>query len=96
MTDNLSPDQAIKNAEEWHKQNSSSGNIDIVKKLLKKAIKTVPYTTTIGNQTLTTTIKIVNPHPIIHNEGKIFLQFCGWSINLLDDGTWYWEDTSGG
>ena len=34
--------------------------------------------------------------PILHNEGKIILQFDGWSINLADNGTWIWEDTTGG
>ena len=34
--------------------------------------------------------------PIMHNRGKVYLQFCGWSINLKEDGTWYWEDTTGG
>lgn len=34
--------------------------------------------------------------PILHNPGEIILQYCGWSINLLDNGTWYWEDTTGG
>jgi hypothetical protein len=31
--------------------------------------------------------------------GKLFdmtLQFDGWCINLKDDGTWDWEDTTGG
>ncbi len=37
----------------------------------------------------------INALPILHNEGKIFLQFDGWSINLSDDGTWFWEDTTG-
>ena len=36
------------------------------------------------------------PSLITHNEGKIYLQFCGWSLNLYDDGTWCWEDTTGG
>jgi hypothetical protein len=34
--------------------------------------------------------------PILHNENLIYLQFNGWSINLLSDGTWFWEDTTGG
>lgn len=34
--------------------------------------------------------------PITHNEDMIMLQMCGWSINLCKDGTWYWEDTTGG
>ena len=38
----------------------------------------------------------VSALPILHNDGKIFLQFNGWSINLSDDGTWFWEDTTGG
>ena len=29
-------------------------------------------------------------------EGRIMLQFCGWSINLREDGTWSWDDTTGG
>lgn len=31
--------------------------------------------------------------PILHNEGKIILQFHGWSINLLENGKWFWEAT---
>lgn len=34
--------------------------------------------------------------PITHNENKIILQFWGWSINLLEDGTYFWEATDGG
>jgi len=34
--------------------------------------------------------------PILHNEDLIILQFLGWSIDLNKDGTWNWEDTSGG
>jgi hypothetical protein len=33
---------------------------------------------------------------ITHNKEVIFLQMCGWSINLYKDGTWNWEDTTGG
>jgi hypothetical protein len=31
--------------------------------------------------------------PITHNDDVVFLQFCGWSINLYKDGTWMIEDT---
>ena len=34
--------------------------------------------------------------PIRHNGHVVILQFNGWSINLKDDGTWSWEDTTGG
>ena len=34
--------------------------------------------------------------PITHNENQVILQFNGWSIILNEDGTWYWEDTTGG
>lgn len=27
---------------------------------------------------------------------KVSLQLWGWAINLFEDGTWFWEDTSGG
>lgn len=91
--DILTPSEAMKQCEDWHKKNSSAGCIDEVKILLKREIKVSPYD--IGNGK-TTVIKEVSPIPILHNKGKIFLQFCGWSINLLDDGTWYWEDTTGG
>lgn len=33
---------------------------------------------------------------ILHNKNQIILQFCGWSINLYEDGTYEWEDTTGG
>lgn len=33
---------------------------------------------------------------IDHNKHAIYLQMNGWSINLYDDGTWFWEDTTGG
>ncbi len=36
------------------------------------------------------------PINILHNKGFIILQYCGWSINLYDDGTWGWEITEGG
>jgi hypothetical protein len=39
---------------------------------------------------------IVDVLPILHNDNLIILQFKGWSINLYDDGTYIWEDTSGG
>ncbi len=34
--------------------------------------------------------------PILHNKDRVYLQFCGWSINLHADGTWIWGDTGGG
>ena len=89
-------EKTIKNAEDWHKENRSEGNIDTVKKLLKKETQVVKDYFYMGETKINTTSKKVSPIPILHNEGKIFLQFCGWSINLLDDGTWHWEDTTGG
>jgi len=80
----------------WHKENLSKGQVDEVKEFLKEETKTVPYVYTYDGKECTTTSQIVNPIPIIHNEGKIYLQFRGWSINLYDDGTWCWEDTTGG
>jgi len=35
-------------------------------------------------------------YPILHNKGEVIIQGCGWSVNLLPDGTWFWEDTTGG
>lgn len=37
-----------------------------------------------------------SPITILHNRDTIILQYNGWSINLHDDGTWEWEDTTGG
>jgi hypothetical protein len=34
--------------------------------------------------------------PVLHNENVIILQFGGWAVNLYPDGTWLWEDTTGG
>lgn len=34
--------------------------------------------------------------PYVCDEERISLQFWGWCINLMPDGTWFWEDTSGG
>lgn len=33
---------------------------------------------------------------IDNNEKKVTLQFCGWEIVLLSDGTYFINDTSGG
>ncbi len=74
---------ALKNAEDWHKANQSKGSIDLVKRLISED------TTVNKNGTQT-------PLLITHNEGKIYFQFCGWSLNIYDDGTWCWEDTTGG
>lgn len=71
-------------AENWHKEHSSAGNIDKVKELLKEEYKD------------NFNANSASVFPILHNKGKICLQFCGWSINLLDDGTWHWEATDGG
>ena len=84
---------ASETSEKWHKENRSVGQIKIVKKLLEEATETVPYIITAGDRVIKTTAR---PIPILHNSGKIYLQFCGWSINLFDDGTWHWEDTTGG
>lgn len=83
----------LKNADNWHK---SQSQIDIVKELLKGEIQTVPYITTVNGKIINTTTQKSDCIPILHNEGEIFLQFCGWSINLNEDGTWFWEDTTGG
>ena len=51
----------------------------------------------IGNDRLATILdNRVEMIPILHNKDRLFLQMCGWSINLYDDGTWDWEDTTGG
>lgn len=84
--------KVLQDAEDWHKKNHSNGNIDKVKELLREETETIPYVTKIIN----TTTERVTPIPILHNKGLIYLQFCGWSINLHDDGTWCWEDTTGG
>lgn len=34
--------------------------------------------------------------PIMHNTDVVYLQMCGWSINLKPDGTWCTEVTEGG
>ena len=34
--------------------------------------------------------------PYFRDDKSISLQLCGWNIVLLEDGTWYWSDTSGG
>lgn len=34
--------------------------------------------------------------PILHNPDHIFLLVYGWGIRLSNDGTWTWEETSGG
>jgi hypothetical protein len=33
---------------------------------------------------------------VYKKKNSISLQFWGWAIVLNDDGTWFWEDTSGG
>lgn len=73
------------------------GEINQVKSLLKSESITAPYATKDERgRVLIVESTTVSPIPILHNENKIFLQFCGWSINLYDDGTWCWEDTTGG
>ncbi len=39
-----------------------------------------------------------SPKPIVylHTYRYIQFQFLGWAIVLNEDGTWDWEDTSGG
>lgn len=37
-----------------------------------------------------------NPLPIIHNDDYVVLQYCGWSLNLYEDGTWIIDFTEGG
>jgi len=34
-------------------------------------------------------------HPYFE-DGSLSLQLLGWAIVLKEDGTWFWEDTSGG
>ncbi len=84
---------ALAETERWHKTHASAGNIEKVKELLIDATEKIPV---VASQDVITVRRQVTPIPILHNEGKIYLQFCGWSINLYDDGTWCWEDTTGG
>lgn len=58
-----------------------------VKDLLRDAVENADEIPTSG------TADVI---PILHNHGLIILQFNGWSINLKADGTWIWEDTTGG
>ena len=71
-------------------------DITLVKKLLRKETEVIPYNYTLNGKECKTTGKQVTPIPILHNHGEIYLQFCGWSINLYKDGTWCFEDTTGG
>ena len=34
--------------------------------------------------------------PVLHNPGLIILLFDGWAVRLKADGTWAFEDTTGG
>lgn len=36
------------------------------------------------------------PIPILHNKDGITLQYSGWSLILLSNGSWGWETTDGG
>jgi hypothetical protein len=38
----------------------------------------------------------LNMMPIMHNKDVVYLQLCGWSINLKSDGTWHVQVTEGG
>jgi len=66
-------------------------NLEKVKELLKEEIRDMKNKKRIKLFKDDLTID-----PILHNENMIILQLWGWSINLLEDGTWFWEDTSGG
>lgn len=70
--------------------------INTVKRLLKDETEIIPYIINVGGKRIETTTTRVTPIPILHNKNLIILQFCGWSINLSADGTWEWEDTTGG
>lgn len=84
--------------EKWHKDNLSKNQITQVKKMLKGEFENVTIKGYLPNSNVIGMVKRkrICPIPITHNKGKIYLQFCGWSINLYDDGTWCWEDTTGG
>ena len=71
--------------ENWHKKNRSINQISEVKRFLEDEKK-------IENNK----DSLVSIIPITRNDDKVYLQFCGWSINLYADGTWCWEDTTGG
>jgi len=66
-------------------------NLEKVKELLKEEIRDMKNKKRIKLFKDDLTID-----PILHNKDMIILQMWGWSINLLEDGTWFWEDTSGG
>jgi hypothetical protein len=38
----------------------------------------------------------IHIYPILHNEHSIILLLDGWSINLLENSTWFGEATDGG
>ena len=72
-------------------------NFAFVKKLLKDETKIVPYCVSVkNNEMVYADSPQVTAIPILHNDKEIILQLCGWSINLHEDGTWEWEDTTGG
>jgi hypothetical protein len=80
--------QTAENPRETNKQKTHSGqkldDVALIKEMLEEE-KALPRNAESG-------LKV---SPVTHNEGRIFLQFCGWSINLYEDGTWDWEDTTG-
>lgn len=41
-------------------------------------------------------IKDDHPRFIYPHGNRLEIQFCGWAIVLMKDGTWFWYDTSGG
>jgi hypothetical protein len=64
--------------------------LNIVKELLKTETEIEEFVMNNPYKIIATVI------PILHNEGKIILQFNGWSVNLYENGTWIWETTDGG
>lgn len=77
------PKDASAQSKKWHLINASTYQTEKIKEILAEEIK--------NNNG-----KKIDVIPILHNKGEIILQFCGWSINLLDNGQFYWEDTTGG
>lgn len=74
-------------------------NLELLKVALSECIETRPYpiinpsTKEVQSYVVS---KMVGAIPYLHREDNIALLFCGFEIILNKDGTWSWQDTTGG
>lgn len=70
---------------------------EILRDELRKCVEAVPYVFKDEHNVFKSVpSKIITAIPYLDRPEDISFLYCGFEVTLTPDGTWHWEDTTGG